>query len=358
MAKALLAAVAAAAVAVVSVAWAQSDLDGLYAQLDEIKARYGFAPAPDLTEAQWDEYRAEVQEIYDAHESDFASVEAMYSEYHKITESIGRIDMRVEAVNARYGFEPLPKMDGAQWEEYHAEALKIQEEADEYWKEYDRVLESDPGAAPDQARIKEIDAKMAAVNSAYGIAEMPELGSDQMERREADLSALEAEKEPYFEELDRLQAAYRGSLDGVEQATRLLQAVDEKYGIDSSMPELDAQEFESYEAEIRAVQSKIDEIEAAMDAAYRDALSDMGVTLPSGDDPDFDGDLARLASEHPQIARLGGPGTDKGEVYEYLEGIAPQIREVFERHGYEFGVSSAAQFERLDALISRSGGPL
>lgn len=357
MTKILLAA-AVALVIVVSVAWAQSDLEGLYEQLAEINARYGFAPEPDLTEAQWSEYRAEVQEIHDAHESDFAAVEAMYAEYDKITDEIGSIDMRVEAVDARYGFGPLPQMDDAQWKQYHAEALKIQEEADEYWREYGRVLESDPGAAPDQSKIGEIDAKMAAVNSAYGVAETPDLSPDQAERYEAEMNALEAEKAPYFEELGRLQSAYQDNLYGVERAAELLQSVNEKYGIDSSMPELDAQERESYEAEIEAVRAKIDEIEAGMDAAYRDALSGMGVTLPSGDDPGFDEDFARLASEHPQIARLGEPGADKRETYEYLEGIAPQIREVFERHGYEFGVSSAAQFEQLDALISRAGGPI
>lgn len=347
MAKVLLAAVAAVAV-VASAAWAQSDLDALYGQLAEINQRYGFAPEPDGEQKL--PYRSEIQGIHDVYEADFAAVEAMHAELAGASEEIARIEERAREVGERYGFSPLPQLSAGQRDEYEEKARAVAREADRYWKEYARALESDPGAAPNQAETDRLEAEMAAVDAEYGFGPLPDLSDEQRDEYEAELAALEAEKAPHFAEIDRAWAAHRGSLERLEEAAELLRAAGEKYGVPEA-PQLGAEELAAYEAEAEAVKSKIDEIEAAREASHRAALARMGVTLPSGDDPGFDGDLARLASEHPQIEALGDPGASAD--YGALEEIAPQIRGVFERHGYEFGVSSAEQFRQLDELMSR-----
>lgn len=347
VAKMLLAAVAAVAV-VASAAWAQSDLDALYEQLAEINQRYGFAPEPDGEQEL--RYRAEIQGIHDMYEADFAAVEAMHAELAGASKEIARIEERASEVDRRYGFSPLPQLSPEQRDAYEERARAVAREADRYWEEYARALESDPGAAPDRAETGRMEAEMAALDAEYGFGPLPDLSAGQRDEYEAEMAAFEAEKAPHFAQIDRAMAAHRGSLERLEEAARLLRAAGEKHGVPEA-PRLGAEELAAYEAEVEAVKAKIDEIEAAQEAAYRAALARMGVTLPSGDDPGFDGDLARLAAEHPQIEALGDPGASAD--YGALEEIAPQIREVFERHGYEFGASSAEQFRQLDELMSR-----
>lgn len=334
-------------------AFAQS-VDGLYEQLAEIDARYGFSPEPDLSDEQWEAYNAELDAIYDRYEADFVAVESMYAEYGGVVEKIAATDEKGAAIDARYGIAPYPELSDEQWSSYEAEINAAWEEADRFWQEYEA---GDPEAGPDRERLEAIYARMSEIDERYGIAQMPELSAEEWESYGAEWDALEAERAPYFDELERIQAPYQGALDRLERAAEDLRAIDARYGIDAQVPELSAQEWEAYESERAAVQASIDELEAERDAAYRDALSGIGVTLPSGDDPGFDEDLAALASSHPQMLLLGDPGAaQKDEAYAYLEGIAPQIREVFERHGYEFGVSTAAQFEELDRLVLQAGG--
>ena len=378
LALALLAAAAAAPAALAD----QAEIDRLEAQLEGIDARYGFAPPPDLSAQQWEDYYAEAQAVHDQAASSYERLEEMWRQYEEITDEIAELDAEGAAIDARYGIQPLPDLTQAQWDAHGAATdgiLRDLEGAwrtidglwrdiDGFWDAYDAELENDAEAELDQERLDGYQAsideqqelidglygRLDAVDAEYGFLPQPVLTPEQWDQYVAEIDSVEARKAPHFERLQAVQEPYRADLDAVEAVAAQISAIDARYGIDNEPPDLTPEQWDQYHAETDPINAQISALEAVQDVERRAAFESVGIMMPTGDDEEFFEEFGRLVQQYPQITMIGDssvPQDQKGQMYADLEAASPAIREVFERHGYGFPLLSAEQFKSLDEKL-------
>lgn len=358
VAKAPLALLAALAVSVPAAMASQAELDRLYAQLESIDERYGFPPPASLTDDQWEQYFAETQALYDQVAPNYERLDEMWRQYDEVVREIDLLDQKGMAIDEEYGIGPFPDLTQAQWDAYDAELAVVYEEMDAFWAEYDQRAAEEPGLSPDEGAIEALYDKIEAIDSSYGFGGFPTLTAAEWEAHEEEWAALEEEKAVYFERLDGIQSPYQGDLDAISRIESQIDAIDARYGIDNEPPDLAPQEWDAYFAETDPLLAQIEILEANQDAEVRAAFAEAGITMPEGEDDGFWADFGSLVERYPEMSMMGDPSVAQAEkdgAYGALAEASPEIQEIFERHGYSFPVMTADEFRDLDERISAIG---
>lgn len=211
-----------------------------------------------------------------------------------------------------------------------------------------------PLAIADSTAIDALEDQLEQINSKYGFMPQPVLTNEQWNQYDSEWQAIEAQKQPYYQELDALDSEYDRIWQEIDRIDEQGMAIDEKYGFQTDYPELTPEQWESYDAETRGIHQQIDQYWDAVDAQYEAKLfeiyAEFGITESAtySEAPGFFEDLDEVFMDAEfEIYDLyydDLSDEEKARIYQQMSDVAPQIAAVYEKHGYSFPLETPEEF--------------